>query len=201
MQIVKPIVGHGKGIEIDNSNFVDFKSPIRKYRNGFLPHWEQEGVIQFITLRLNDSLPEFKLKELLDFKMKLQSIEDEIERMNERLKSIDYWLDRGNGECLLKYDEIQRLIVNCLNFYDGFLYYLFDYVVMPNHLHFLMIPIECVENIMARIKSYTTVQMNKILKRKGKIWQTEYFDRMMRNLGDFATTAEYIKGNPIGLKK
>ena len=201
MQKVKPIVGCGKGIEIDNSNFVDFKSPIRKFRNGFLPHWEQEGVMQFITIRLKDSLPESKLRELLDFKMKFQSMEEEMESMNERLKSIDYWLNQGNGECLLKYDEIQGLIVNCLNFYDGVLYYLFDYVVMPNHLHFLIIPIESVESIIARIKSYTTVQANKILKRKGKIWQKEYFDRMIRNLGDFETTVEYIKGNPQGLKK
>lgn len=49
-------------------------------------------------------------------------------------------LDRGHGECLLR-DSANRVIVEtALRFFDGKRYALGDFVIMPNHVHVLVVP-------------------------------------------------------------
>ncbi|MFD2256505.1 hypothetical protein ACFSSA_07450 [Luteolibacter algae] len=44
------------------SDFLDPSEEIRKHGSK-LPHWQQDGVMQFVTFRLGDSLPQSKLRE------------------------------------------------------------------------------------------------------------------------------------------
>lgn len=73
---------------------------------------------------------------------------------------------------------------------------------MPNHIHFLMRPMENfeLEDIMYSIKSYTALKANKLLNRRGKFWQEEYFDRYIRNYEHFEKTINYIEMNPVKAK-
>ena len=52
---------------------------------------------------------------------------------------------------------------------------------MPNHIHLvfeLVNKTKLVGDILGSIKKYSAREANKILKRKGKFWQAESFDRL-----------------------
>ena len=49
---------------MNDSKFLNFDQPIDKHTGGNLPHWHQDGKIQFVTFRLSDSLPTAVIEEL-----------------------------------------------------------------------------------------------------------------------------------------
>ena len=194
MKIIPPKVGFGKGRNISRAQCLKWDETIVK-KNGFnLPHWDQDGVIQFITFRLKDSLPASKLEELTELRTEISET-DPFE-----LEKIDYWLNQGIGECLLKYEKVQEIIIDALNYYDGKRFDLFDYVIMPNHVHLIVIPYDDPDKIFQDFKRYTARQINKLLNRKGELWQAEIFDRIIRSIKDYNERAEYIRQNPTPSK-
>ena len=84
-------------------------------------------------------------------------------------------------------------------FHDGKKYLLFAWVIMLNHLHFLIRPLpgQHLDLIMHSIKSYTAHEANKILNRTGEFWQGESFDRYIRDARHFRATVRYIHMNPV----
>lgn len=52
------------------SPFFDKYEEIKIFHSGFLPHWDQNGKIQFVTFRLIDSLPQSKITELSELKQR-----------------------------------------------------------------------------------------------------------------------------------
>jgi len=50
---------------------------------------------------------------------------------------------------------------------------------------------------MHSIKSFTSSEANKMLNRKGRFWQKEYFDRYIRNARHYAKAVAYIENNPV----
>ncbi len=50
---------------------------------------------------------------------------------------------------------------------------------------------------MHSFKSFTSQKANKIINRKGKFWQEDYFDRFIRNYEHFEKTLNYIENNPV----
>ena len=70
---------------------------------------------------------------------------------------------------------------------------------MPNHVHLLCTPLlgHSLADIMHSIKSFTSSEANKMLNRKGRFWQKEYFDRYIRSARQFARTVTYIENNPV----
>jgi len=53
------------------------------------------------------------------------------------------------------------------------------------------------ERLMHSHKSYTAHEANKVLKRSGKFWMDEYYDRYIRNPEHFRNTVAYIENNPV----
>lgn len=78
-------------------------------------------------------------------------------------------------------------------------YYLHAYVIMPDHLHILITPYvdQSLANIMQNIKGFSAYCINKLLNRKGKFWQNENFDHLIRDSEGFVEKWEYIKQNPV----
>jgi len=68
---------------------------------------------------------------------------------------------------------------------------------MPNHVHALLKPFEELGAIEHSIKSFTANEINKLLKRSGSLWQTEVYDRYIRDFEHFETTVAYIEDNPV----
>ena len=183
-------------------------------RSRRLPHWEIEGAVYFVTFRLADSLPK-KAFQALDSERKdiLATASQmgrsltvaERRRMGQlQARSLERTLDAGSGECLLRNNEVARVVVNSLREFDGSRYWLFAWSVMPNHVHVLFQTIGNlpIAGVLHSWKSYSAKAANQILGRRGEFWQHEYHDHLIRNTAEFDRATMYVKENPskAGLK-
>jgi putative transposase len=78
-------------------------------------------------------------------------------------------------------------------------------VVMPDHVHMIFTPLVDMHSsevcslakIMDAIKGSSAHRINKILGRKGKVWQTESFDHALRSSENLDAKIQYILENPV----
>ena len=168
------------------------------HTRGYLPHFDGVAKPQFITLHLGDSIPPRVIER---WKRELRGLPYEQERILLQ-KRIEKYLDMGYGSASLKKPEIAKMVQDSLLKYDGSRYRLFAWVVMPNHVHWLMTRSEDqkLEEILQSFKSYTAHEANKMLSQYGKFWMDDYFDRHIRNERHFAATVRYIEQNPVKAK-
>lgn len=165
------------------------------HSRGYLPHFDGGEICQFITLHLADALPQQVLRR---WKAELEA-EKEIDAKIALQRRIEKYLDQGYGACHLRNEKIAELVQSSLLFFDGEKYKLIAWIIMPNHIHFLLKPAEnhSLSAIIHSIKSFTSQETNKFLKRKGQFWQEDYFDRRIRNFEHFEKTVAYIHNNPV----
>ncbi|MBZ5533272.1 MAG: transposase [Acidobacteriia bacterium] len=107
-------------------------------------------------------------------------------------------------------EEARTLIFDHCLFENGRKVHMHAFVVMPDHVHMLFTPLEndrgepfSIAEIMNGIKGASSHSVNKLLGRKGALWEPESFDRIPRSDGDFEYRVLYIVQNPIaaGLAK
>lgn len=177
--------------------------------SGFLPHWNQDGKMQFVTFRLTDSLPQSKIKELSELKQRFINTHPLPWSYDIKMK---YWklisplesklLDKGYGSCILKDSAIRKVVSDSLKYWDGNKYNLVAYVIMPNHVHaiFHLFGQHTIESVIHSIKSYSSNTINKITMHSGSIWMKEYFDRIIRGEEHLNSCINYILVNPKYLK-
>jgi len=93
----------------------------------------------------------------------------------------------------------RTIVVEALNHFDEERYQLHAYVVMDDHIHVLLTPLNDwkIEKLVQSWKSFTANQIQRKCGRQGSIWLREYFDRIVRNEQEFIEKANYIMGNPI----
>ena len=77
-------------------------------------------------------------------------------------------------------------------------------VVMPEHVHLLLTPLQDEEgwphalpSILKLIKGVSARNINKLLKCSGPVWQEESFDHVLRSNESLAEKLEYIRQNPV----
>jgi type I restriction enzyme R subunit len=171
-----------------------------------LPHWQQGNVWVFVTWRLGDSLPKAKLDQWngereIWLKLHPEPWDEKIEaEYHERFsRQIDEWLDQGSGSCVLKDPANAKSVAEALRHFDGERYELASFVVMPNHVHVLFRPLgdHVLADILKSWKGFTAREINKRLGKKGRLWQGEYWDRLIRNERHFSKVVEYIRENPV----
>ncbi len=77
-------------------------------------------------------------------------------------------------------------------------YELYAYVVMNDHVHVLLRSLdeEPLEKIIHSWKSFTAHAMQRRHGRRGRIWQDEYFDRIVCDEKELRQKFDYILGNP-----
>ncbi|MEK7724064.1 MAG: transposase [Acidobacteriota bacterium] len=167
----------------------------RWHSRGYLPHFEGGEICQFLTLRLGDSLPQ---NVWIKWKTELEQEKDETKKivLNQRFES---YLDEGYGNCFLRDERIASQVQESLLHFDLIRYKLLAWVIMPNHVHFLIKPINNhkISEIIKKLKTFTAHEANKIMNRQGKFWQEDYFDRYIRNYEHFTKTTDYIENNPV----
>jgi REP element-mobilizing transposase RayT len=114
-------------------------------------------------------------------------------------KRIEKYLDQGYGKAFLTNARIAEIVQSDLLSLDGERYRLSAWVVMPNHIHFLATRFESatLSAIMQSFQSLTSHKANRILKRRGRLWMADYFDRYIRTAEHFAKTVQYIEHNPV----
>ena len=171
-----------------------------------LPHWEQGGRAYFVTFRLADSLPQELLDQWEAERAAWLAQHPEpwaplVEADYHRLFShrIDQALDAGHGGCVLRQPEIARLVGHALEYFEGTRCRQLAWVVMPNHVHGLFTLLEnwTLADLLHSWKSFTAKAINKALGTTGRVWQKDYFDRLIRDPAHFANCVRYMRDNPV----
>ena len=176
-----------------------------------LPHWRQDGTTYFITFRLADSIPQEKLRqwvrehdEWLKKNPEPHTPEQRVEFYEKFTDRFHRWLDAGMGACVLRKPEVSAIVEAALRHFDGERYVLGHYVVMPNHIHAVVKPVQghLLKDILHSWKSFTANKINEALGRTGTLWQDESFDCIVRSAAQLDKIAFYIQENPTraGLK-
>ena len=189
---------------IRGNPYFDPHMPVTKW-NGNLPHMEQMGKIHFVTFRLADSLPQSVIQQY-------QWQKEQFERTHPRpwdaktahlygelvSNPVERFLDAGYGSCVLGSPAARQLLVDALEYYDGTHYRILAYVIMPNHVHMLAIPMEgfTLAETVQSVMRYSATRINRLVGRKGQLWQTEPYDRIVRNHMHYRHCVEYIRHNP-----
>jgi REP element-mobilizing transposase RayT len=76
-------------------------------------------------------------------------------------------------------------------------------VIMPDHVHLILTPLAdelgpfTISQIMRAIKSESAHRINRALDRRGKVWQDESFDHVLRNDENLASKIAYVLENPV----
>jgi hypothetical protein len=69
---------------------------------------------------------------------------------------------------------------------------------MPNHVHVLWTPLRSLPTLVRQVKGPSALAANRLLGNTGEpFWQSEYFDRQVRNEHEFAKIQRYIEWNPM----
>jgi len=185
--------------------FLNPYAEIEMHKN-HLPHWQQGDAFVFATWRLADSIPQGKLSEWLALrdawlKHHPKPWDEEVEReYHIRFsRKLDEWLDEGCGASVLKDPQNSTVVAGALHHFDGDRYELDSFVVMPNHVHVLFQPLEKyrLEDIIQSWKGFTARKINRGLGSKGTLWQSDYWDRLVRNERHLFKCREYIRNNPL----
>ena len=163
------------------------------HENGYLPHRDEPGLVQFVTCRLADAFP----TKLRSEREGLLKIEDDRKRRIE----LEAYLDKGRGECHLRRRDIAATVEGSLLFRHDVQYDLHAWVIMPNHVHLLFRVRDApMWHLVDAWKGFTAKAANRILGRKGQFWQEGYWDTYMRDGGHELRTRRYIENNPTKAK-
>jgi type I restriction enzyme R subunit/putative DNA methylase len=173
--------------------------PRQWHSRGNLPQRDKPHLLQSITYRLADSLPQEKLRLL---ESELISLPEDTREAARRQK-IEHWLDSGLGCCALRHPEVARYVQNSFLHFHGERYHLHAWCIMPNHVHVLIEPLDDLVSIVQGWKSFTS---RWALARNTELglgipgqnfWMREYWDRYIRDETHYQKTVEYIHQNPV----
>ena len=188
--------------------------PVAIYRR-HLPHWRQRGATYFTTFRLADSLPAAAVAELRGIREEWEKThpQSESDENQARLaielgKIAEHWLDQGCGACLFRKPENRLILENALLFFDESCdemattarYEMGAFVIMPNHVHCLIRPLDCEDFPLERIegswKRHVSRKINSANDTSGSIWFQESYDRIVRDSEHLYRCLHYIGRNP-----
>jgi REP-associated tyrosine transposase len=101
-------------------------------------------------------------------------------------------------------EDARTIIFNHCLFENERTIHMHSFVVMPDHVHLLFTPLldqqgdpYPLATIMNGIKGASSHSVNRLLGRKGALWEAESFDRMAESDGQFEYAMLYIVQNPI----
>jgi len=179
---------------------------IYRRQGAFLPHWTADGATYSVTFRLADALP-------LHARQQLKRIRDETTRtiagnpsMRERIdiarimhRRFDDLLNAGNGSCIFNDPTLADLMLQTMSHFDGVRFSLLAWAVMPNHVHAVIRPFrDCsLPSIIHGWKSFSSHMIGRRTGNGGRVWQSEYFDHLIRGPEELHQSIEYVVSNPI----
>ena len=158
-----------------------------KFR-GTLPHIFKDGCTYFVTFCLADVAPMRRA---------------ERRRLREHEEPSIFAMGAeplaASGKCVLREPEIAQVVEEVLLFEQGRRYVLSAWCVMPNHVHVVVTPNagQSVSKIMQSWKSVSAHRINRMLGRKGPVWQRENFDHLVRDVASFEKFVAYTENNPV----
>jgi type I restriction enzyme R subunit/putative DNA methylase len=185
------------------------------HERGYLPHCDFPGLVQFVTYRLEDSMPASRRSEWEH----LLAIED----VREKRTKLEDYLDRGLGDCYLRDPQIAQLAEDALLHFHEQRCEMLAWCVMPNHVHVLVhvwqTPLwKLVKSwkVHVALRAKSLLPERRILIRpegdhtartpnwnsalQHGFWQREYWDTFMRDEEQERKAIRYIENNPVKAK-
>ena len=153
-----------------------------------LPHFQPNDAYLFLTWRLWVSLPG---------KVDLSVYSTPGHAFIAHDRALDR---RASGPLWLMDSRIADLVAQAILIGEGerHFYQLCAWVVMPNHVHLLILAGVQVRVLMRWLKGSTARSANWILGRTGqRFWQDESYDHYLRRSNQVHRTVAYIEGNPV----
>jgi len=94
-------------------------------------------------------------------------------------------------------DEERSAVAEALHHFADARYRLIAFVVMNDHVHVVLEPAdgEALEVLVHSWKSFTARRLQQA-GRRGRVWQPEYFDRIVRDADELREKVTYIANNP-----
>jgi len=100
---------------------------------------------------------------------------------------------------------VRSIVLECCLHDNGSKYDLRVAVVMPDHVHLIFTPLVdraamevcSLAKIMDGIKGASAHKINEFLGRKGRVWQTESFDHVLRSSEGLEAKIQYVLENPV----
>jgi REP element-mobilizing transposase RayT len=102
-------------------------------------------------------------------------------------------------------ERARSIVLECCLHDNGEKFDLRAAVVMPDHVHMIFTPLidyEAMEvhslaRIMHAIKGTSAHKVNKAIGRRGRVWQAESFDHVLRSSESLDAKIEYLLENPV----
>ena len=154
---------------------------------GNLPHIYKEGCTYFVTFSLFDAVPKHVRRKRL------------IEADDAEFFAAELDPKPLTGTCLLQDGRAATIVEDALLHFQGERYALSAWCVMPNHVHVVVTPFPgfSLPKILHTWKSYSAHEINSAFSRKGKVWEEEAFDHLIRNERAFSKFVDYTENNPV----
>ena len=152
-----------------------------------LPHIYPDGAWLFVTWHLHGSLP----RALYPPPGKTSA--------GKAFVWMDRFLDTARaGPMFLQRADVAESVVETLR--RGCTRGLYDlraFVVMGNHVHVLIRPLQEAGRVLQWLKGTSAREANLLLGRTGPFWQRESYDHWVRDNREFERIADYIEKNPV----
>jgi len=112
---------------------------------------------------------------------------------------IDEELDKGFGRCILRDHRAAAACKTHLYSMHEKTMVLHAFALMPNHVHVLVTPDPSLSlgDFMKKLKGGSSLAINRAIGESGRLWQPDYFDRLIRDDDHFDKTLKYIEWNPV----
>ena len=170
-----------------------------------LPHWEVEGGRYFVTVRCADSLPAEIVARLSENHWEMSKTPARsaafVAARREFFRLLEKHLDAGVGSCPLREPAAAAVVVEELQKLSDWEIDAPHYSVMPNHWHALLVPSDAeahsLSAIMKRLKGRTARRIRRFIPGGGPFWQSEWFDRWIRDETEWSRIVAYIRNNPV----
>lgn len=170
-----------------------------------LPHWEVRGAWHFVTIRCDGSLPKAAQERIREIRATLDTIEpnstDFEQLQRQYFLTAEKYLDTGCGFAPFSDSSLCEIAIQAFRKSTDEGWEFGDNVIMPNHVHLLMRKVSVsgfsLKKALERLKGRSARQVNQAMKRQGRLWQEDWFDRWMRDEAERQKTIRYIRNNPI----
>jgi REP element-mobilizing transposase RayT len=104
-------------------------------------------------------------------------------------------------------EHARSIVLECCLHDNGTQFDLRVAVVMPDHVHMIFTPlinekalqIYSLAEIMDAVKGASAHKVNKMLRRRGRLWQAESFDHVLRSSESLDAKIAYVLDNPVRL--
>ncbi|HLZ14011.1 MAG TPA: transposase [Candidatus Acidoferrum sp.] len=106
----------------------------------------------------------------------------------------------AEGRAIFQVRENAQIVIDALYRYrEKGAYLLHEFVLMPDHLHLLLTPLESMslEKAMQLIKGGSSFEIHKKRGQKMEIWQKGFHDWTIRDADDWRVKSEYVAMNPV----